>query len=214
LHYKAFCIAKIDQSNSNINSQMETLRLSQGGTIQLYRNYLQNNSTLFTQLKTTIPWKRSNVTVYGKTYKTPRFQAWMGNKDIDANVYSLDNRIDWIPEIEELVARLESLLNTTFNYVLLNYYETGQDYISYHADNEVLDDDDFIASLSLGGSRRFLVRPKPSKSEEKYEWVVNDGDLIVMDGKMQRSYKHSVPKTTKPVEGRINLTFRKAKVKM
>lgn len=37
----------------------------------------------------------------------------------------------------------------------MNLYRDGNDYINFHADNEARD---IIASISLGATRRFLVR--------------------------------------------------------
>ncbi|CAF3798372.1 unnamed protein product, partial [Rotaria sp. Silwood1] len=42
-----------------------------------------------------------------------------------------------------------------FAYCLVNLYRNGNDYINFHADNEAKD---IIASISLGATRKFLVR--------------------------------------------------------
>jgi alkylated DNA repair dioxygenase AlkB len=61
-------------------------------------------------------------------------------------------------------------------------------------------------SLSVGGSRKFAWKTKDGTA--KGERVLVSGDLILMRGAFQRHWLHSVPKTTKPVAPRINLTFR------
>jgi alkylated DNA repair dioxygenase AlkB len=188
----------------------ETINLKKGGLCIIYRNYLSKDyaNSLFVNLQNEMPWSKSELTIYGKKCLTPRFQCWMANADVKAEVYS-NTRVDWNPDIVLLKERIEKELNFSFNYLLLNYYKTGDDYISYHSDMEVLCATDLISSLSLGGMRRFLIRGKQDKTEN-YELLLNSGDLMIMDGSMQYHYKHSVPKTKKLVDPRINLTFRKA----
>jgi len=179
--------------------------------MKIYRNYLSTERAgeLLEKLINEMPWKRSDLVMYGKPLKTPRFQCWMADTETKADVYS-DTRVDWTPEMDSLRRELGAKLDFYFDYLLLNYYATGQDYIGYHADNEVVKNTDLIASVSLGGPRRFCVRPKKEADEKEVgEWHLESGDLVVMDGWMQRKYKHSVPKTAKKVEPRINLTFRK-----
>lgn len=188
----------------------ETLDIK-NGICKIYRNYLSTDeaNTLFNQLEQNIPWSKSDLKLYGKTLQTPRFQCWMGDSTVNAEVYS-NTRIDWDSDILHLKQRIEQDLQFKFNYLLLNLYKTGKDYISYHSDNEVLQSTDLIGSLSLNGPRRFLIQHKSNK-KEIIETMVNNGDLMIMDGEMQKYYKHSVPKTTRQVNARINLTFRKAK---
>jgi alkylated DNA repair dioxygenase AlkB len=63
-----------------------------------------------------------------------------------------------------------------------------------------------IASLSLGATRKFVIKHR--QNEEKYEFNLTSGNLVVMDGITQKYYKHAVPKQAKVTEPRINLTFR------
>lgn len=196
--------------------EFEILNLKKKGTIKYLKNYLTKDEgiELFKYLRDNIQWTQSELVMYDKIVKTPRFQCVMVSDSQTNNpkVYS-DNKIDWDSKILKLKERLEKDLSFKFNYLLLNYYENGQQYISYHADNEVVKDTDLIASVSLGETRKFLVRERnKSDNEEKYDFVLENGDLMVMDGFMQRSYKHSVPKTSKKnIGGRINLTFRLSK---
>lgn len=196
--------------------EMIDIKLKKGGLCRVYRKYLDQieATTLFDELVETMTWSQSELIMYGKKLKTPRFQCWMGNDNVGADVYS-KTRLEWTNKLLDLKSQIQQDTNFEFNYLLLNYYKTGDHYIGYHSDNEVLSPDDYIVSISLGGDRRFLVREKSVKedrTDEKYEIVLNSGDLMIMDGTMQKFYKHSVPKTTQKVLPRINLTFRKAKI--
>jgi alkylated DNA repair dioxygenase AlkB len=63
-----------------------------------------------------------------------------------------------------------------------------------------------IGSLSLGATRTFRIKHNESKETRSFQ--VGNGTLIIMAGTMQQFWKHEIPKTTKPVGERINLTFR------
>ncbi|KAK9763411.1 hypothetical protein K7432_009923 [Basidiobolus ranarum] len=97
-----------------------------------------------------------------------------------------------------------------FNFVLLNYYETGNDSITYHSDDEsFLGVNPTIASLSLGGSRDFLMKHKVN-SDLKEKFTLVNGDCLVMQGGTQSNWLHTIPKRKSEVHPRVNITLRKA----
>lgn len=195
---------------ANPNEPDEHIDFLKGGYMFLVKNYLNDDETneLYEHLINLDNWAQSDLTMFGKQLKTPRLQFVMTDPSINSDTYS-NNKIDWTEPINELRRKLEDDLDFDFNYLLLNLYRDGADYIGFHADNEVKVDSDLIASISIGGSRRFTIKEKKvSQSAEKYEFLLEDGDLVVMNGLMQKHYKHSIPKTVKPVSERINLTFR------
>ena len=96
-----------------------------------------------------------------------------------------------------------------FNSVLANLYRDGQDSMGWHADKEPeLGANPLIVSLSLGGTRRFLLRHK-RKGVPGVDLDLEDGSLLWMSGTTQHFWRHAVPKTKRPVAPRINLTFRR-----
>lgn len=104
-----------------------------------------------------------------------------------------------------------------FNSVLTNVYRDGRDSVAYHADDEPeLGPEPVIASVSFGASRTFLIKEKSTgKSAEgarvtakTWRTELHHGDLVIMSGNAQRDFLHSVPKTSRPVGPRLNLTFR------
>jgi hypothetical protein len=115
--------------------------------------------------------------------------------------------------------------STGFNFCLVNYYASGVDSIAFHSDDErFLGADPCIASFSLGARRDFLLRRKPASSgslgentpPQQIKLPLGSGDMILMRGKTQSCWMHSVPKRTGKNEndgGRINITFRKALIK-
>jgi alkylated DNA repair dioxygenase AlkB len=65
-----------------------------------------------------------------------------------------------------------------------------------------------IASISLGGARRFLLREK-RKGARSFGLSLAHGSLLLMHGDLQQRFQHALPRTLKSVDARINLTFRK-----
>ena len=82
--------------------------------------------------------------------------------------------------------------------------------MGWHSDDEKLyGDRPVIASVSLGASRDFMVRPRGGREGPQWKFTLEDGDLLVMDGDMQRHFQHSVPRRKRAAGRRINLTFRR-----
>ena len=101
--------------------------------------------------------------------------------------------------------------STPYNGCLQNWYHP-EDTIGIHADDERdLQAQYPIFSLTWGGTRRFVLKPR-DKSLQKVELFLEDGDLLLMGGHCQRTHRHEVPKrrTTKdpPTSDRINWTIR------
>jgi len=93
--------------------------------------------------------------------------------------------------------------------VLLNLYRDGNDAMGWHADDETaLGPAPVIASLSLGTSRRFLLKHKTKKGTPSTIVNLEHGALLIMSGQTQRHWKHSVSRTRRSVSSRVNLTFR------
>ena len=65
--------------------------------------------------------------------------------------------------------------------------------------------DTVVAILSLGASRRFLLKPASGGRSRRFD--LGRGDLLVMGGACQRTWHHGVPKV-KSAEPRISIQFR------
>ncbi len=82
--------------------------------------------------------------------------------------------------------------NAVINYVLVHIYRNDTDYIGWHNDSEAMNSD--IFSVSLGITRRFLMRPYNDKKSYTKEYILKSGDLIKMSRGCQQKYKHTIPK--------------------
>jgi alkylated DNA repair dioxygenase AlkB len=176
-----------------------------------YPNFFdsENSNRLFQKLKTEIPWQQDSITVYGKSHLQPRLTALYGN---EGKPYGYSNIIMqphlWSPLIMFIKNEIEDICNANFTTVLLNYYRNGKDSNGWHADNEKeLGRNPIIASVSFGAERIFQMKHN-TKLEQKQNILLQHGSLLLMQGETQHFWKHQIPKTTKVIAPRINLTFR------
>lgn len=153
-----------------------------------------------------LPLKQTTVRVYGKEHATPRLVAWMGEASYTyaGQTHEPAAMPGWLATMRTALAHFT---RAKYNSVLANYYRDGRDSVAWHADDETeLGKHPTIASISLGGSRRFGIKYKSSKATQYV--TLEHGDLLVMSGDAQRDYLHCVPKTSAFVAARLNLTFR------
>jgi alkylated DNA repair dioxygenase AlkB len=180
--------------------------------ITYYPNFLssENAAQLMNILRTTIAWQQDNITVFGKTYPQPRLTALYGN---NMQPYSYSNITmhpqPFTKELEEVKTNIESLTSpTVFTSCLLNLYRDGKDSNGWHADDEAsLGKNPVIASVSLGQERFFHFKHKNDKTL-KHKMLLRHGSLLIMKGSTQHNWLHQIPKTSRLIEERINLTFR------
>ena len=153
-----------------------------------------------------LAWEQHSITLYGRTTPTPRLTAWVG--DAAYRYSGLVNQPQrWSPTLRELRDRLAAELDVAFNSCLANLYRDGSDSMGYHSDDEPeLGTRPTIASVSLGDRRRFALRHR--RTGERWTWDLGAGDLLVMTEESQSDYAHAVPKTSRTVGPRLNLTFR------
>jgi alkylated DNA repair dioxygenase AlkB len=169
----------------------------------------EQSDLLFQELLLTIPWQQDDIKVFGKVHAQPRLTALFGN---EGKSYSYSNikmqPHSWNPILQNLKLKVEAVSETEFTTVLLNLYRDGKDSNGWHADNEKeLGTNPIIASLSFGAERYFHLQHTIDKNR-KLKILLEYGSLLVMKGTTQHFWKHQIPKTTKPIGSRINLTFR------
>lgn len=151
-----------------------------------------------------VPWKQETFS-WGKF---PRLTSYYADEGVKYEYSGVTHQaLIWPEYLKAVKDKTQQVVGTKFNSLLLNFYRDGADSIGWHSDDEKeLGTNPIIASISLGGERTFQIRHKTTK--EKQNMVLNNGSLVIMGGTMQHFWQHCVPKTTKQVAARINLTFR------
>nr|WP_315157601.1 alpha-ketoglutarate-dependent dioxygenase AlkB [uncultured Flavobacterium sp.] len=180
-------------------------------SIIYYPNFFSTEEAtiLFDALQKEIPWQQDDIKVYGKVYPQPRLTALFGN---EGKSYSYSNITmhphKWSPLLISIKEKVEKATEAIYSTVLLNYYRDGKDSNGWHADNEKeLGTNPIIASLSFGTERVFQLKHNHLENQ-KINLTLENGSLLLMKGTTQHFWKHQIPKTTKPIGSRINLTFR------
>lgn len=200
-------------TSATVGRCFQTLDLPQAEVI-LYPAFFSapEADRLLRELRDTTAWRQESITLYGKTIEVPRRTAWYGDEGTRYIYSGITNvPLPWTPALMEVKRAVEPPAGVAFNSVLLNRYRTGQDSVSWHADDEpVLGENPVIASVSLGAVRRFRLRHKRLRSLV-IALDLPHGSCLVMAGATQHCWVHEVPKTARPVGPRINLTFRRCR---
>lgn len=170
-----------------------------------------------------LPKEETRVKVFGKMYDAPRQVTAYGDPGIKYEFSgSVINVTPWTPEMLTLKSLVEKTCGYTFNYVLVNRYKDGKDTVGFHQDNEKdLIPDAPIASLSLGATRDFVLKHAQVHKRREGEFSslpkvvipLVAGNLLVMNYPTNRDWYYSVPRRVSVKNPRINLTFRRMKVK-
>jgi alkylated DNA repair dioxygenase AlkB len=164
---------------------------------------------VFDEFIATVAWAQEEIVIFGSRHRVPRLVSWHGDP---GTTYEYSGTMHepqpWTPTLIAIRQRVEGLTGCAFNSVLLNRYRDGRDGMGWHADDErELGIHPVITSVSFGATRRFQLRHRRD-GLEKATLELGNGDVLLMGGEMQRNFVHAVPKTTRSVGERINLTFR------
>jgi alkylated DNA repair dioxygenase AlkB len=195
---------------ASLETEPEVLNLPDA-EVYFYRAVLPKSQSdvLFQELLKSTPWKQEQIRWYGKLMDLPRLTAWYGD---EGKVYKYSGITvepnPWTPPLLTIKAAVEERSGTTFNSVLLNLYRSGRDSVSWHSDDEPgLGLHPVIGSFSLGETRTFNLRHKADPSL-RAKVDLSHGSYLLMKGQTQAQWLHEIPKTSRQIGPRINLTFR------
>lgn len=176
---------------------------------------------LLNDLRRNLPWQNLTVRVFGKTFLQPRLTHFEADEGVQYGYAGLTlSGSPWCPELLSLKHLIEHRTKWKFNAVLCNFYQSGQDAMGWHADDESeLGPLPSIASISLGGSRDFSVRLKHQglpfatfKNVKPLRTVLkirlSHRDLLLMWGASQALSQHCIPRSRRDNDFRLNLTYR------
>ena len=163
---------------------------------------------LFSRLLTELAWEQRAIVVFGRPVLQPRLIAWAGALPYRYSGQTLEPRA-FTPAVAALMDPVAARAGAAFNHVLVNRYRDGADHLGLHADAEPeLGPDPVVATLSLGATRRFVVKPRRARVGPGRDYRLASGSLLVMGGSCQRHFVHGVPREAGARGERISLTFR------
>lgn len=157
-------------------------------------------------LTTELDWRQETAHLFGRYIPLPRLTAWYG--DVGYRYSGVTHPpAPWPAALDELRHRVSQVVPRP-NSALANLYRDGRDSVSWHADDEPeFGPQPVIASVSLGASRRFVLRHR--RNGERITVELPHGSLLVMAGACQHCWQHAIPKSSAARGTRINLTFRR-----
>ena len=180
------------------------------GTVNYYGSIVSSQEAkhYFDQLINNIEWKNDEVFIFGKHIITQRKVAWYADAGLSYTYSKVTKAgLAWTNELLKLKSLTEKLTGETFNSCLLNLYHRGEEGMGWHSDDEKeLGKNMAIASLSFGADRKFSFKHKEDK--QTLSILLENGSLLLMKDETQQKWLHSLPKTKRITEPRINLTFR------
>lgn len=155
--------------------------------------WLAGADDLLAELVASLHWHGQVVPMYERMVAQPRLSARLEGDERPAVV-------------EQMRTLLSERYRVELAAVGANLYRDGADSVAWHGDRVARDRAQAtVAIVSLGGPRRFLLRPTGGGPSTRFDLA--SGDLLVMGGSCQRTWQHSVPKMAR-AGARASLTFR------
>lgn len=172
---------------------LRRIDLGEGAWLDYAPMWLSGHEALYGRLVAAAEWSQPTVHMYDREVVTPRLVA-----SVDPTMHEA------LPDVvEALSARYGKRLDR----LSAGWYRTGDDSVAPHGDRIARDRPSAtVATISLGGARRFLIRSRSGGPSRRFS--LGHGDLVVMGGACQRTHVHGVPKTTADVAPRIALMCR------
>lgn len=173
----------------------ERIQLDEWSWVDHVHGWLTGDAALIDYLLNTADWEQRSRWMYTRQVQEPR---------LTAEYPSIESAGQ--PALSYITSALSDHYDRSFVRLWMNWYRDHNDGTAWHADRPANQRPEaVIPVLSLGATRRFLVRPTGGGTSRTF--VVEGGDLIVMGGRTQRDYQHCVPKQAKPAGTRLSLNF-------
>ncbi|HET9874722.1 MAG TPA: alpha-ketoglutarate-dependent dioxygenase AlkB [Mycobacterium sp.] len=181
----------------------ERRRLSNGAWLDIRSGWLTAADDVLDDLRAAVPWRAERRQMYERVLDVPRLTSF----------HDLTAEDPPHPLIDRLRRRLNDIyageLGEPFTTVGLCLYRDGADSVAWHGDTSgrAAIEDTMVAIVSLGATRTLALRPRGG-GHPSLRLPQRHGDLLVMGGSCQRSWEHSIPKTSAPTGPRISIQLR------
>jgi alkylated DNA repair dioxygenase AlkB len=172
--------------------------LDDGAWVDHVPGWLAGSDALLATCLEVLAWGQRDERIQGQLIAQPRLTASLRLGELPAELAVLDDLGD----------ALSRRYGVRFRTVGANLYRDGRDSVAWHGDRVLRERlTATVATVSLGHPRMFRLRP--AAGGRSFGVVLGRGDLLVMGGTCQRTWKHSVPKVAS-AGVRVSLAFRHA----
>ncbi len=187
---------------------VERIHLDETSWVDVSRGWLAGADLLYDALLADVAWQSNRLFRYDHWVEERRLGSfWRPGTPLPH------------PALAEVHRSLQHRYRVELVGFSLLQYRDGGDGQAFHRDTDMRWlDDTIIAVLSLGARRPWLLRPRTSRhalTEGKgatHDLAPGPGDLLVMGGRCQADWEHSVPYLRpQAARTRISLQWRHAK---
>lgn len=188
-------------------AEIRRLQLDDTSWVDVGRGWLTGADELYEALLRDVSWHSSRLFRYDHWVEERRLGSyWRRGLPLPH------------PALAEVHKALQRRYRATFDGFGMIQYRDGRDGQAFHRDTDMRWlDDTVVAILTLGAKRPWLVRPKSARHSQgpgkgaTHDLAPSSGDLIVMGGRCQADWEHSVPYLPGSHVGvRISLQWRHA----
>jgi alkylated DNA repair dioxygenase AlkB len=178
---------------------IERLQLDEHSWIDYCPGWLAGSDDVFAALAEEARWQQRTVHMYDREVLEPRLTAGWSTEAADADTPGV---------LRDMAGALSQRYGVDFDRIWVNLYRNGADSVAWHGDrNRLVMTRPLVATVSLGARRRFLLRRRGTTTAT-HRLEPGHGDLVVMGGRCQSEWEHTVPKTVQRVGPRMSVTIR------
>ena len=177
---------------------IERVDLGAGAWAEYCPGWLAGDETAFEALARGCAWRAERRRMYQRIVDVPRLVAEAPCRGETARL------------LRTAGGALATRYGERLPEIALNWYRDGRDSVAPHGDRVGRDrEETVIATVSLGAPRRFTLHPIDRKAGAPRTFALGRGDLLVMGGTCQRTWRHAVPKAAYAAP-RISVVYRPA----
>lgn len=206
----ASCDAKLTsmEPSPDPDAVFERVMLDEQSWVDVARGWMTGSDVLFRHLHDNVAWQSSQLFRYDHHVDEKRLGAgWRRGQPLPH------------PALATATRAIQSRYGVMFDGFSMILYRDGNDGQGFHRDTDMRYlDDTLIAVLSLGAKRPWLVRPHRAKHSlaaaggATHDFAPGPGDLLVMGGRAQADWQHSVAYLNRATVGpRVSLQWRHAR---
>ena len=193
------------EAGVNADAQFDRVWLDERSWVDVARGWLVEADAVREALLERAPWHQQRLWRYERWFEEPRLGA--------PAVVDGQPLHGVLPQMQR---SLQHRYRVSFGAAGLVLYRDGRDSVAFHRDRELRWlEDTRIAVLSLGQRRPWLLRPRTNRFAHHlpehgatHDISPASGDLLVMGGRCQADWEHSVPKVSERVGPRVSVQWR------
>jgi alkylated DNA repair dioxygenase AlkB len=189
----------------------DRLQLDDTSWADVSRGWMTNSTVLFDHLRDAVRWQTTQLFRYERSVEEKRLSSgWRRGRPLPH------------PALADTTRALQRRYKCEFDGFSMIQYRNNGDGQGFHRDTDMRWlDDTIVAVLTLGAQRPWLLRTRTDRFADQphtqrssqYDLAPASGDLLVMGGRCQADWEHSVPylRSGPDVGMRISLQWRFAR---